>query len=205
MRSRAINEAEFERIFESAVGWFKTYILVAGETGLRVSEIVSLRWVDIDYESEKIRVIRKKNSNTSGAYLTKRLAKYLLGVKMKDSGKKWLFPGKGSGHISRATIHRKIKAVANELKIKGTFHGVVSSHSFRKYFAMNVYTRTGGDVVKTSKSLGHNGVRNLMYYLELANLSPVEMGLERPTPEVGGKRRRWLMRLKGKGQEQEQI
>jgi site-specific recombinase XerC len=74
LRSREhLTETEVEKLIEAAKGnrwghWNATMVLVAYRHGLRASEIVDLRWEQIDFNAATLHVHRVKNGNRVREY-----------------------------------------------------------------------------------------------------------------------------------------
>ena len=49
---------ELKDLLEELEGIFRTMVFVAGTTGLRISEVIGLRWSDCDFETGEIRLKR---------------------------------------------------------------------------------------------------------------------------------------------------
>ena len=49
---------ELKALLEELEGIFRTMVFVAGTTGLRISEVIGLRWSDCDFETGEIRLKR---------------------------------------------------------------------------------------------------------------------------------------------------
>lgn len=116
-------------------------------TGCRVSELVRIRRGDVVDEygaiRSDLRIWQIKQKRFRSVPVANRLffefvPAYLqelerLGYVQRED---WLFPGRNEGHISVRTVNRIYAAAHRELKMSG-----YSSHSTRKTWAVQVYTR----------------------------------------------------------------
>ena len=140
---------QFKALVEALPEPYNLMVLVAGCLGLRVSEVLGLKWTDIDATKGTLRVNQifthgqvqaMPKTDASGAELPMhpRLVDILKQWKRKqDHDYSWVFPGKRGSPYSDATILAKIiKPVARQLGIAHigwhTFR-----HSYRTWMASN--------------------------------------------------------------------
>jgi integrase/recombinase XerD len=135
--------------------------------GLRVGEIVQLRYEQLYTESGGMRSIlkikRSKQKNTvfsdipTHSKLKETLAKY----KHELDGSKWLFPSKESktGHLTRAQAHNILKNVFEALDLDDA-----STHSMRRTCLTNM-SRAGVPLRTIQEISGHSSLSALQAYL----------------------------------------
>ncbi|MCK0509777.1 tyrosine-type recombinase/integrase [Aromatoleum buckelii] len=119
----------------------QTALALAYATGLRISEVVSLKVADIDSQRMTLRVEQGKGQKDRYAMLSPLLLQRLrvwwrvahAQGKMLDGG--WLFPGQDPvRHLSARQLDRAIHAAADEAGIDKR----VSMHSLRHAFATHL-------------------------------------------------------------------
>lgn len=135
--------------------------------GLRVGEIVQLRYEQLYTESGGIRSILKikRSKRTSTVFsdipthpkLREALAKY----KDELDGSKWLFPSSDSrsGYLTRAQAHNILKNVFAALDLEGA-----STHSMRRTCLTNM-SRAGVPLRTIQEISGHSSLSALQAYL----------------------------------------
>jgi len=128
-------------------------------TGMRVSELVSIRVSDVDLEEGSIRV-RGKGGRERVVFFDTRtrqlLTEYLGSVK----GCEYLFPAKGGeGHMHYVTVERIIKRLARAAGLKKR----VTPHVLRHSFA-TISLAKGMDVREIQELLGHASLRSTQIY-----------------------------------------
>ena len=158
---RFLSEEEVKNLLANATGETRLMCLVFLYTGLRVSELVHLRWDDIkgghihlkswgsfylkDHEERKIPV-------------HKTLEKALQTAKDRQG---LVFPGQ-DGPRSRHALTRLFQRLYKRAGIKGaTIHTL--RHSFASHFLMS-----GGDLAALQKLCGHSHINTTMIYAHLA-------------------------------------
>jgi len=131
-------------------------------TGMRVSELVSIRVSDVDLEEGSIRV-RGKGGKERVVFFDSRsrqlLAEYLPTVK----GCEYLFPAKGGeGHMHYVTVERVIRKLARAAGLKKR----VTPHVLRHSFA-TISLAKGMDVREIQELLGHASLRTTQVYTHI--------------------------------------
>lgn len=158
-------------------------LLLAYGSGLRVSEIASLRVSDIDSKEMRIFVKAGKNKRDRYTILPERTLFALRSYWRRyrpASPEGWLFPGsKNVGHITT----RAIACAFDSCVSKAGICKKVSIHSLRHGFATHLL-ENGANLLQIKELLGHSSLNSTMIYLHLANrtkgiLSPADL-LEKP-------------------------
>ena len=141
------------------------------ETGGRVSDVVNLRWNDVDTNSSKIDMfVDKRDINITipiSEPLNNDFKKILSWV--KPSPEDFIFstrkagPSSGSGHLTRAGVGWKVKKW-------GVMIGVnLNPHMFRHGLAVHLL-KQGVPIEVISARLGHSSTKTtIMYYLVITD------------------------------------
>ena len=105
-----ISVADFKRLLKHLPQPLDVMVMVAAAYGLRISELVALKWVDIDEEAKTLSIVRKFTHGRLGETktaaseaplpLSKPLLKILKDYKPKTNGSEWLFPLPGNGRTA---------------------------------------------------------------------------------------------------------
>tara|TARA_Y100000589_G_scaffold280911_1_gene277561 strand:- start:661 stop:1593 length:933 start_codon:yes stop_codon:yes gene_type:complete len=135
-------------------------------TGLRVSELVSMKLSNLNDDLNSICILGKGNKERviPLAKITKKiLSQYLSSshyLKSKEkSGKSWLFPSRRS-HITRQTYYYKLKSIAIK---SGLNTHKVSPHMLRHAFASHML-KNGADLKVIQYLLGHEDISTVQVY-----------------------------------------
>lgn len=130
--------------------WLALYI--ASETGLRVGDVVAIRCEDI--KKSRLTYIAKKTGKRGSSPLPSALSRAIEVKKSDLSGKSvWLFPSPRDPrkHITRQAVWHRVKRACQKAGIDPQG---IAPHSFRKYFAVELFKREGMAV--TQKALQHD-------------------------------------------------
>jgi site-specific recombinase XerD len=160
----------------------QTALALAYATGLRISEVVSLKVTDIDSQRMALRVEQGKGQKDRYAMLSPLLLERLrvwwrvarAQGKMFDGG--WLFPGQNPvRHLSARQLDRAVHAAADEAGIEKR----VSMHSLRHAFATHLLEQKV-DIRLIQVLLGHKKLETTALYAQVATdilrevVSPLE-------------------------------
>ena len=148
----------------------KLWIILAYGSGLRISEVASLKVSDILSKEHKIRVIGKGNKERYVPLpdITLRLLRtYWLQNKDKIIND-YLFPNIKNGknkckHINPFTI----KQAFQKIKENNNLDDSITFHTLRHSFACE-YIKSGGDIWELRILLGHSSINTTMVYLHMA-------------------------------------
>ena len=137
-----ITVADFKKLLAALPEPLHTMVLIAGAYGLRVSELLALKWEDIDEKAETISIVRKFTRGQLGETktaasaaplpLAPALLKALKAWKPKTNGtngtkgSEWLFPSPKTGgpRSSSMLLQKGLRPIAQKLGL-----GNVGFHS----------------------------------------------------------------------------
>jgi len=138
-------------------------------SGIRVSELVSMDLGDVLFEENLIKVVGKGNKQRLvplGGQSKKQLKYYLEKTRNHQAGKgkdkSKLFLNLQSTKLSRVSVFKLIKRLAEEAGITKT----ISPHTFRHSFA-TVLVEAGADLRAVQQMLGHKSITTTEIYTHL--------------------------------------
>jgi len=132
------------------------------ESGIRISELVSIRIEDVDMDSIKI---HGKGSVERIVYISDDLAQRLKNYIQNRYSYEYLFQNVYKGYGQKMTIGTA------RLRIQKCFleEGIsMHPHQLRHTFAINLL-QNGCDIVTIQKLLGHTDIQTTMVYLRVTN------------------------------------
>lgn len=136
--------------------------------GLRVSELTGLKFSDIYWDEEFIKVVGKGDKQRLAPIspiALRRLREYLpfrSSVDIKRGEEDYLFVTKRGKHMSRITVFHIIK----ELAEKAGINKVISPHTFRHSFATHLLER-GANLRAIQCMLGHESISTTEIYMHI--------------------------------------
>ena len=139
-------------------------------TGMRVSELVSIKIKDISLEDCEIRIVGKGNKERIvlfGEYAKKYLIIYLEESRpflIKNNLHDYLLLNKNGGPLSS----RSVENIINKVVIDASLKHKISPHSLRHTFATDLLNN-GADLKTVQELLGHESLSTTQIYTHITN------------------------------------
>ena len=137
--------------------------------GLRVTELITLRISDLNFESEYIKVVGKGNKERIipiGQDAIKYIDIYITEVRVhldiKKGNEDYIFLNRLGTQLSRISVFTMIKALAEKIGLKKS----ISPHTFRHSFATHLI-EGGADLRAIQEMLGHSSITTTEIYTHL--------------------------------------
>ena len=135
-----------------------TALVLEGNLGLRISDIIKLRPCDIvrDGDRYRLEVVEQKTGKnrvfTVPLLIQQYIDNYCLrnGIRRNDL----IFP------ITERTVQKQLKIVCDYLGYEG-----ISTHSFRKWYATEIYNANGYDIALVQRLLQHSSAATTQRYI----------------------------------------
>ena len=141
----------------------RVLFLVAYSAGLRVSEIVKLRPLDIDSGRMVIRVEQGKGAKDRLSVLSPRLLEVLRDHCRREPPGEFLFPSRdGKGHLRAGAL----QLAFSRAKLRAKIEKPGGIHLLRHSFATHML-EAGADLHTLQRLLGHRSIRTTTRYLHL--------------------------------------
>ena len=157
--------------------WFIPIFKVLLETGMRVSEVVGMRILDVDVKERKCKIIGKGAKERFVYFKSDSIWEIIKNQIYDEEGKirtdtEWVFWSKyyqkGSGRVAKKVTwrlyerkHKPINTSGIQHKAKEMFRELklnekLSTHSTRRYFITEMLKKTGGNIPLVAQLVGHN-------------------------------------------------
>jgi len=186
-RTRILTEAEQPKLLEKADDWFRPVLQTAILSGLRLGEILGLKWDDVDFERKLIFVSHQSKSHKRREVpLLPQLAQLLAAQPemIREGGGKseYIFPDLANG--DRRPYHDAQNAFLRVRKTAGLKD--LHFHDLRRTFASRLAQR-GVSLQAIAKLLGHGATYVTERYAHLScdDLREAVNRLMRPAPSGG--------------------
>jgi site-specific recombinase XerD len=134
--------------------------------GLRVSEVIALKIIDIDSSAMRLMVRAAKGKKDRALPLPKTLLHNLRQYYLAYRPKEYLFEGQRGGKYTAKSIQNFIKKYAREANIKKS----VTPHILRHSYATHQLQK-GINIRYVQELLGHNSVKTTELYTHLTKIS----------------------------------
>ena len=173
-----VPKEKMTKIINSLDGFYQKLAFIQIKTGIRVTEVLTLRAENIDYNISSKFIQIKIGVNKS---LTKRKKEKIVYINKKYESmiKRWIpkpygyvFLDEKFEDLSEEDILPKIETIRRryneKLKEAGEWHHIegLSSHYMRHLFS-DYFLKAGGDPVYLKKALGHERLETTMGYVSI--------------------------------------
>ncbi len=164
---KVLGEAELSRLFNAA-GFLKhkAILFTAYSAGLRVSEVINLKWKHLDRDRGVILIEQAKGKKDRYVTLSPILRDVLISYYKKSKIKptKYVFESPVAGEQYSA---RSAQAIFQQAKEKAGIKKEIGFHSLRHSFATHLLEK-GTDVRYIQELLGHFSIKTTTRYLHVA-------------------------------------
>ena len=135
-----------------------TALVLEGNLGLRISDIVKLRPCDIVRDGDRFRleIVEQKTGKRRVFTVPLVIAQYVENYCLRNGiGREDLiFP------ITERTVQKQLKIVCDYLGFDD-----ISTHSFRKWYATEIYKNNGYDIALVQRLLQHSSAATTQRYI----------------------------------------
>ena len=182
------SKEEVQRILEHATGWFKAFLALSFNTGLRTGEALALQWGDIDFENNTITIQRSQRHGKLKSTKTNIVNTVYMPVPVKEAlhihsqtakSDLWVFPNEQTLQPyfeSRPIVKTYLKPLLERLNI--TYKTLYATrHSFASSVVEN-----NMPITLAQKYLGHTKLSTTMdYYVKngLMDVANIDKGIDR--------------------------
>ncbi len=141
----------------------RTLILVAYRHGLRVSELVGLKWDQFDLKRAQVHINRLKNGSAATHPIEGDELRLLRRLQREYPDTPFLFTTERGGPLTRSTVSKLISRAGQNAAIKFPVHPHMLRHGTGFYLAnKGIPTRT------IQAYLGHKSIQHTVRYTELS-------------------------------------
>lgn len=109
-----------------------TLILMAHRHGLRVDELINMKWIHIDLEAGNLLVSRLKNGQKTIHELTKQEVDYLIEMESRYPESEYVFISERKNPLSTSVVHKMVKQAGEKAGLPSTIQPYIlhASSSF---------------------------------------------------------------------------
>lgn len=160
-----LSQDEIQKMFDVCENLkHKTVLALLYSCGLRVSELINLKWQHIDRSRMIINIISGKGKKDRQVMLTPELIPLLEDYWRKYKSKEYVLNGQFKLQYSQTSVLQVIKQLSQKAEIKKH----VYTHLFR-HCCFTHMVEAGTDINLIQKLAGHSNVKTTMIYLHLSD------------------------------------
>ena len=158
-----LSKEEIEKMVLSTKNLNHRLIIQIGySAGLRSSEIISLKWSDVDFKRNVIHIKGGKGKKDRIVMLSPKVKKAL--ISLDSEMESYVFKTTRGGKYTPRTLQKVIENASKKAEIKKN----VTPHSLRHSFATHLLER-GTDIRYIRDLLGHSDMRTTLIYTKVSN------------------------------------
>ena len=135
-----------------------TALVLEGNLGLRISDIVKLRLCDIVLDGDRYRleIVEQKTGKSRVFTVPLVIQQYIENYCLRNGLRRdeLIFP------LTERAIQKQLKIVCDYLGFEG-----ISTHSFRKWYATEIYKSSGYDIALVQRLLQHSSAAVTQRYI----------------------------------------
>lgn len=135
-----------------------TALVLEGNLGLRISDILRLRPCDIVHDGERYRlsIVEQKTGKQRVFTIPLVIQQYIENYCLRRG----IRPNDRLFSITARTVQKELKAVCDYLGYEG-----ISTHSFRKWYATEIYNNNSHDIALVQRLLQHSSAAITQRYI----------------------------------------
>lgn len=141
-------------------------IMLLYSAGLRVSELIGLKTIDIDSDSMLINISNSKGRKDRKVMLSEKVLTELRVYYKQYKPKEYLFEGQNKAYYSAKSIQNIVKDAA----LRANVNKRVTPHMLRHSFAIHLL-ENGTDIRYIQELLGHNSIQTTELYTYITDIS----------------------------------
>ncbi len=158
-----LNREEIGNMLESTLNLKHRLVLMfLYYAGIRLSEIINLKWEDIDFKRGVIHLKAAKGDKERVVFLHDNLKNFIEYFNIKKEGP--VFTSNLGGRYGKRAIEMIVKVAAKKAGIGRS----VSPHTLRHSFATHLL-EAGADIRHIQRLLGHSNLQTTQVYAHVAN------------------------------------
>ncbi|HKS56669.1 MAG TPA: site-specific integrase [Steroidobacteraceae bacterium] len=169
-RTRFLSDDELARLLEASAAHsplMHAAVLVSIACGVRQSELLRLKWADLDFDKQRLRVMLSKNDEARSVYLPQSAATALKALKRAPVLGQQVFTDETGRSANKGWIEHRWKLVRSAAKLQDfKWHDL--RHSCASFLAQQ-----GANLLEIGAVLGHRSASVTRRYAHLVEGAPV--------------------------------
>lgn len=161
IKERILTNKEEEKLLSYSNEYLRPILITALHTGMRKTEILTLRWKNVDLDNRVITIdqTNTKSKKTRRIPVNSKLRTLLYGQKLKSGGSEYVFLSQnGTPYKFHDSIKNAFNGACRRAGITGfRFHDL-------RHTAATRMVEAGASIVAVSKILGHSDIKITMRY-----------------------------------------
>ena len=160
---QVLNKEEIKSLFDATLNLKHRFLLMTlYYTGIRLNEVVNLRWEDFDFERETIHLKVAKGTKDRIIFIHKNIEDLIKNFGLRKEG--LVFQSNLGKKYNLRSVQMVVRQAAQRAGIKKR----VTPHTLRHSFATHLL-EAGADIRSIQQLLGHKDLKTTQIYTHVAN------------------------------------
>ncbi len=158
-----LNKEEVTKMIEATLNLKHRLVLMfLYYTGIRLNEIINLKWADMDFQRDIIHIKTAKGEKERVIFFHEKLKNFIQYFNIKKEGFVFL------SNLERKYNKRTIQMIVRNASKKAGISKRITPHILRHTFATHLL-EAGADIRHIQKLLGHSNLQTTQIYTHVAN------------------------------------
>ncbi len=160
---QVLNREEIKSLFDVTLNLKHRFLLMTlYYTGIRLNEVVNLRWEDFDFERKTIHLKVTKGTKDRTIFFHQSIEDLIRNFGLRKEG-----PVFQSNVVQRYNL-RSVQMIVRQASVKAGISKKVTPHTLRHSFATHLL-EAGADIRSIQTLLGHKNLQTTQIYTHVAN------------------------------------
>lgn len=143
----------------------KAILMVIYSCGLRISELINLKIIDIDFDTNRVHIKNSKGKKDRYVILANKAKSFIVNYLEQYNPEEYVFEGQSGGTYSATSVQKFIKKYASLAGIKKN----ISPHTLRHSYATHLLEK-GTDLRYIQHILGHSSSKTTEIYTHITQV-----------------------------------
>lgn len=160
---QVLNKEEVKALFDSTLNLKHRFLLMTlYYTGIRLNEVINLRWEDFDFERKTIHLKVTKGTKDRVIFFHKNIEDLINNFGLRKEGLVF------QSNLNKKYNSRSVEMVVRQAAQRAGIKKKVTPHTLRHSFATHLL-EAGADIRSIQQLLGHKDLKTTQIYTHVAN------------------------------------
>ena len=170
---RVLSQQQVALLLHRCELYDKTLLATIYDCALRVSEVCSLKWIDISFERQQVFIYQGKGKKDRCVPISEQLLLLLRIFKKRYPSDDFVFKTHGRGVAPQPIKPGYVRVIMKNALTKACLDHSITIHAIRHSAASHLL-ENGESLLDVQKRLGHARLTTTMVYLHVADIEPMK-------------------------------
>ena len=170
---RVLSQEQMKRLIGLCGLYDKALLSTIYDCALRVSEVCSLKWIDISFDRQQVFVYQGKGKKDRCVPISEQQLAMLRYFKKRFPSDDFVFKTHGKGVAPQPIKPGYVRIIMKNALIKASLDHSITIHTLRHSAASHLL-ENGESLLDVQKRLGHARLTTTMVYLHVADIEPMK-------------------------------